>query len=90
MNLLADVDTSVLSDGNVQEILALIVILLLTALAWLVKIYLADRTGLEKRNSELLSQHSEKLEDLHGKTLEIALKTQKAILKLGETTDGDP
>lgn len=88
--ILAEVDTSVLSDGNVQEVLAVIVLLLLGALAWLVKIYLSDRTELEKRNSELLSLHSQKLEDLHGRTLEIALKTQKAILKLGETQDGEP
>ena len=86
----AAVDTGVLSDGNVQEVLAVIVLLLLGALAWLVKIYLADRTTLEKRNSELLSLHSQKLEDLHGKTLEIALKTQSAILKLGETQDDEP
>ena len=81
------VDTSILSNGNVQEVLAVVVVFLLAALAWLVKIYLADRTTLEKRNSELLSTHNQKLEELHGKTLEIALKTQKAILKLGETQD---
>ena len=84
------VDPGILSDGNVQEVLAVVIALLLAALAWLVKIYLADRTNLEKRNSELLLTHSKKLEELHGKTLEIALKTQKAILKLGETQDGEP
>ena len=83
----ATVDTSVLSNGNVQEVLAVVVAILIGALAWLVRVYLADRTSLENRNSELLLTHSEKLEELHGKTLDIALQTQKAILKLGETQD---
>ena len=83
----ATVDTSVLSNGNVQEVLAVVVAILIGALALLVRVYLADRTSLEKRNSELLLTHSEKLEELHGKTLDIALQTQKAILKLGETQD---
>tara|TARA_Y100001938_G_C7892604_1_gene330492 strand:+ start:313 stop:582 length:270 start_codon:yes stop_codon:yes gene_type:complete len=87
MSAVAQVDTTVLSNGNVQEVLAVVVAILIGALAWLVRIYLADRTSLEKRNSELLLTHSEKLEELHSKTLEIALKTQKAILKLGETHD---
>ena len=50
----ATVDTSVLSNGNVQEVLAVVVAILIGSLAWLVKVYLADRTSLEKRNSELL------------------------------------
>ena len=84
------IDTSVLHNGNVQEVLAVVLLLLFAALTWLTKVYLTDRTRLEHRNSELLSLHAAKLEELHGKTLEIALKTQKAILKLGETQDGDP
>tara|TARA_Y100000310_G_C20489826_1_gene718636 strand:- start:637 stop:906 length:270 start_codon:yes stop_codon:yes gene_type:complete len=81
------VDPSLLSNGNVQEVLAVIVAMLFAALAWVVRTYLVDRTRLEKRNSELLSLHAQKLEELHGRTLEIALKTQKAILKLGEPNE---
>ena len=89
MMLAEVVDTSVLSNGNVQEVLAVVLLLLFAAFTWLTKVYLTDRNRLEQRNSELLSDHAKKLEQLHGKTLEIALKTQKAILKLGETQD-DP
>ena len=87
MTLAQAVDPTVLSSGTAQEILAVVVAMLLASLAWVVRTYLADRTRLEKRNSELLSLHAQKLEELHGRTLEIALKTQKAILKLGEPNE---
>jgi hypothetical protein len=62
-----------LATGGGQQILAVIVGLLITALTWLIRLHLREREAWEAR-----------LESLHEKTLGIALKVQRTIIKLGE------
>jgi len=63
-----------LSSGGVQQILAAVIGLLIGALVWIVRLHLKERAAWER-----------KLEDLHEKTLGIALKVQQTIITLGET-----
>ena len=62
-----------LGAGSAQQILAAIVGLLIAALTWLIRLHLKEREVWER-----------KLEALHDKTLGIALKVQRTIIKLGE------
>ena len=68
--------TDALATGSAQQILAVVVGLLLTALVWIMRLHLQERAGWET-----------KLEGLHEKTLAIALKVQQTIIKLGEVPE---
>ena len=81
------VDTQALASGTAQEVLAFVVAALLAALLFTVRLYLKDRAAWEKTHRELLKLHAGKLEDLHRTTLDIALKSQRAILALGDIQD---
>lgn len=70
--------TEALASGSAQQILAVVVGLLLSALVWIVRLHLQERAGWEH-----------KLEVLHEKTLAIALKVQQTIIKLGESPEED-
>jgi len=80
-------DPEVLSSGGAQEILAILVAALFAALAAVVKVYLSDRGKWDEKYSSHVTEHTKKLEELHKQTLDIALKTQQAILKLGESDE---
>ena len=67
-----------LATGSGQQILAAVVCMLLTALVYMVRLHLTERAGWER-----------KLEALHEKTLAVALKVQKTIIKLGEMPEED-
>ena len=75
---LALAQTADLATGSAQQILAVLVGLLITALVWIVRLHLQERATWER-----------KLESLHEKTLAIALKVQQTIIKLGESTEED-
>tara|TARA_Y100000310_G_scaffold189515_1_gene189496 strand:+ start:588 stop:818 length:231 start_codon:yes stop_codon:yes gene_type:complete len=70
--------TEALASGSAQQILAVLVGLLITALVWIVRLHLQERATWER-----------KLESLHDKTLDVALKVQKTIIKLGEIPEED-
>ena len=72
--MFAQVDA--LSSGTAQEILAVAVGLLIAALTWLIRLHLKERSAWER-----------KLEELHDKTLGIALKVQETIIRLGESQE---
>tara|TARA_R110002110_G_scaffold280076_2_gene494844 strand:+ start:383 stop:616 length:234 start_codon:yes stop_codon:yes gene_type:complete len=70
--------TEALGSGTGQQILAVVVGLLLTALVWIVRLHMTERAAWES-----------KFEGLHEKTLAIALKVQQTIIKLGESPEDD-
>ena len=78
-----------LKSGNAQEILAVVVGLLLLALVWLVRLHLTERKEWEERERAEVASTTSKLEGLHEKTLAIALKVQRTILKLGDLPEED-
>lgn len=80
-------DTQALSSGTAQEVLAFVVAGLMASVAFTVRLYLKDRAQWESTHRDLLTTHAAKLEDLHRTTLDIALKSQRAILALGELDD---
>ena len=67
-----------LGSGNAQQILAVIVGFLITALVWVIRLHLKEREAWEN-----------KLEVLHEKTLGIALRVQRTIIRLGEMSEED-
>ena len=69
--------TEALSRGGAQEILAAVVGLLIGALVWIVRLHLKERAAWERR-----------LEELHEKTLGIALSVQQTIIRLGSESQG--
>ena len=78
-----------LKSGTAQEILAVVVGLLLVALVWLVRLHLSERKEWEARERTEVASTTAKLEALHEKTLAIALKVQRTILKLGDLPEED-
>lgn len=81
--------TEALASGTAQEILAVVVGLLIAALVWTVRTHLEERKEWEARERASSAENSAKLEALHEKTLGIALKVQRTILRLGDMPEED-
>jgi len=87
--MVADSTVDALKSGTAQEILAVVIGLLLVALVWLVRLHLTERKEWEERERAEVAATTSKLEALHEKTLGIALKVQRTILKLGDLPEED-